>query len=162
MRYDATPRSLPTAARGGQLSRTKWLFAVSSLARGPGDGARVRSSRARRRRPTARTRASSRRHPPSCHRSSPFPVAPAPRLRFSKFSRTHARALRARRTKRGTRFRARLPRWRGARRFLAICLSTDNGETTTTTTDLRSFDSCSINRPLRGDFVLAPFRSGAA
>lgn len=32
---------------GRQLSRTKWPFAVSSLARGPGDGARVRSSLAR-------------------------------------------------------------------------------------------------------------------
>lgn len=30
-----------TAASGGQLSRTKWPFAVRSLALGPGDGARV-------------------------------------------------------------------------------------------------------------------------
>lgn len=42
--------ALRLLARGGQLSRTKWLFAVNSLERGPGDGARVRSSRTRRRR----------------------------------------------------------------------------------------------------------------
>lgn len=124
----AAPLAL-LAARGGQLSRTKWLFAVSSLLRRPGDGARVRCSRTRRRRrghardsrPCGLSRRAA---PPSSAVPPRLPPPLAPTLLFEIFAHTR----RTRRRGARKRFRARLLRWRDPRRFLAICLSTDNSD----------------------------------
>lgn len=135
---------------GRQLSRTKWPFAVSSLARGPGDGARVRSSLAQADDENAILRSG--RWPLGTFSVSPhFSARYVFQWLFEIFAHVYTRQI----TRAKNEFHALSLRWRGN----AICLSTDDGSVRDTLprSTLR-FDSCSINRQLRGDFVFTLFR----
>lgn len=121
-----------------QLSRTKWPFAVSSLARGPGDGARVRSSLAQADDENAILRSG--RWPLGTFSVSPhFSARYVFQSLFEIFAHVYTRQI----TRAENGFHALSLRWRGN----AICLSTDDGSVRDTLprSTLR-FDSCSINR----------------